>query len=95
MPSPAVPLPRGFARFPGALLTRIGSRIAARLAAHSPRPGESPLICTIPWFASVAEAWPGPVVYWLTDLIAEYESARRKSVGSHAKHATSRWRRRR
>ena len=74
------PLQRGFARLPDALLTRIGSRIAARLAAHSPRPGQSPLICTIPWFASVAEAWPGPVVYWLTDLIAEYESASRESV---------------
>jgi glycosyltransferase involved in cell wall biosynthesis len=74
------PLQRGFARLPEVLLTRIGSRIAARLAAHSPRPGQSPLICTIPWFAAVAEAWPGPVVYWLTDLIAEYENARREGV---------------
>jgi hypothetical protein len=74
------PLQRGFARLPDALLSSIGSRLAARLAAHSPHPGYSPLICTIPWFATVAEAWPGPVVYWLTDLIAEYESTRRERV---------------
>jgi hypothetical protein len=30
------------------------------------------LLCTTPFFAPVAERWPGPVVYWLADLVARY-----------------------
>ena len=36
-------------------------------------PERSPLICSTPFYAPVAERWPGPVVYYSTDLTAEYE----------------------
>ncbi len=75
-----MPLLRGFARAPMSWLARTGPSVLARLLAQTPDPERSPLICTTPFFASVAERWPGPVVYWLTDLIAEYSSARRREV---------------
>ena len=74
------PLLRGFARFPFSLLARTGPALAARLAENTTRPEQSPLICTTPYFASVSEAWHGPVVYWLTDLIAAYDGASRPAV---------------
>ena len=36
---------------------------------------DSPLICTTPYYAPVAECWPGPVVYYLTDLTKGYAGA--------------------
>jgi hypothetical protein len=35
----------------------------------------SPLICTTPYYAPVAECWSGPVVYYLTDLTKGYAGA--------------------
>ena len=67
-----LPLLRGFSRFPMAQLSRLGPSVVDRLLEQTPDPANSPLICTIPHFAFVAEAWPGPVIYWLTDLIAAY-----------------------
>ena len=75
-----LPLLRGFARPPISFFARTGSSVATRLVHQTPQPELSPLICTVPFFASVAERWPGPVIYWLTDLIAEYSSASRKQV---------------
>ena len=75
-----LPLMRGFARAPMSWLARTGPQVLARLLAQTPEPARSPLICSTPYFAEVAERWPGPVVYWLTDLIAEYSSADRASV---------------
>lgn len=70
------PLLRGFARFPISVVARTGVRIAERLLAHTPGDArDAVLVCTTPFFAPVAERWPGPVVYWLTDLIARYEGA--------------------
>ena len=43
---------------------------------HAEVPGEDVLVCTVPYFAPVAERWPGPVVYWLTDLITHYPSSK-------------------
>ena len=76
----SLPLIRGFARAPISWFSRIGPTVLARLLAQTPNPESSPLICTIPYFAPVAELWPGPVVYWLTDLIAAYASANRGQV---------------
>ena len=79
-----LPLLPGFAREPIAALVPMAPRVVERLLAQTP--GQTPnqthatLICTTPFFAPVAELWPGPVVYWLTDLIAEYPSANRRSV---------------
>ncbi len=67
-----VPLLRGFARWPFSALARTGTTVCKHLLALSPQPEESTLVCTSPFFAPVAERWPGPVVYWLTDLIACY-----------------------
>lgn len=67
------PVLRGAARLPFSLLERMGPALLGRLLAQSPVPARSVLVCTTPYFAAVAEGWPGPVVYWLTDLMAAYE----------------------
>ncbi len=67
-----IPLLRGFARWPFSAFARTGSTVSRHLLALSPQPEEATLVCTSPFFAPVAERWPGPVVYWLTDLIACY-----------------------
>ena len=67
------PVLRGAARFPSGLLERMGPALLRRLLAESREPARSVLLCTTPYFAAVAESWPGPVVYWLTDLMAAYE----------------------
>ena len=75
-----LPLLRGFARPPLSWFARTGPAVVERLLSQTSDPVNSPLICTVPFFASVAERWPGPVIYWLTDLIAEYSSADRAQV---------------
>ena len=74
------PLQRGYSRFPISLFYDFGSSLAARIARRCDDPANSPLICTIPFFASVAARWPGPVIYWLTDLIAAYPNADARQV---------------
>lgn len=71
---------RGYARFPFSLLAQTGQALASRLARRSADPRHSVLVCTTPFFAPVAELWEGPVVYWLSDLIAMYGAASYESV---------------
>ncbi len=66
------PLMRGYARTGLRWLASSGSSIASMMRAKTPQENASTLVCTVPYFASVAERWKGPVVYWLTDLIAAY-----------------------
>lgn len=66
------PLMRGYARTGLRWLASSGSSVAGMMRAQTPVEEASPLICTVPYFASVAERWKGPVIYWLTDLIAAY-----------------------
>ncbi len=68
------PLLRGYSRFPISAVYDFGAAVVKRLARQCEAPENCPLICTTPFFASVAERWPGPVIYWLTDLIAAYPS---------------------
>lgn len=75
-----LPLIRGYARPPLSAIWPTQKDVYERLLAQTPDPQNSPLICSVPYFAGVAERWPGPVVYWLTDLIAEYSSANRERV---------------
>jgi hypothetical protein len=75
-----LPLLRGYARPFFAKMVKTAPLIVERLQRQSFAPEQTPLICTIPYFAEVAELWPGPVVYWLTDLIAEYAGADREQV---------------
>jgi hypothetical protein len=69
------PLQRGYARFPIPQLFPFETAITERLKRRVPRPDRSILICTTPFYAPVAERWPGRVVYYLTDLTKEYASA--------------------
>jgi glycosyltransferase involved in cell wall biosynthesis len=66
------PLQRGYARFPVSSLLPIPPRIIPMLSATTDDAAESPLVCTTPFYAPVAEQWPGPVVYYQTDLTAAY-----------------------
>lgn len=75
-----LPLLHGFARRPLCWLAPMTPLVMERLLLQTATPEESPLICSAPFFAPVAERWPGPVVYWLTDMIAEYASANRRQV---------------
>lgn len=76
----SLPLLRGFARTPLRQLVPSAAAITRRLLRQTSSPETSPLLCTVPYFAPVAERWPGPVVYWLTDLIAEYAGANRRRI---------------
>ncbi len=67
-----VPLLRGFARWPFSALARTGATVCRQLLNTTPGDQAPVLLCTAPYFAPVAERWPGPVIYWLTDLIARY-----------------------
>ncbi len=69
------PLVRGYARAPMSKLLRTGPVLVRRLSRHAPTPSQSVLVCTTPHFAPVAELWPGPVVYWITDLMIRYQFA--------------------
>ena len=67
------PLQRGYAREALRQLVRFEDRMLRRLEdAAGGAPERSPLICSTPFYAPVAERWPGPVVYYSTDLTAEY-----------------------
>jgi glycosyltransferase involved in cell wall biosynthesis len=66
------PLQRGFARPPITWLAREGSRLSGRLARHSQDIQKSPLVCSSPHYAAVAEVWRGPVVYYVTDFFPAY-----------------------
>ncbi len=78
------PLQRGYARFPLAQLCRPGARQLARmrkvLRESGVKEDQAPLVCTTPYWAAVAEQWTGPVVYYLTDLMAAYRGADNDAV---------------
>lgn len=76
----SLPMLRGYSRPPLSWLAQTGRTVSDRLKVQAESPQNSPLICTTPYLAPVAEHWPGPVVYWLTDLIAMYSSANRRQV---------------
>jgi Glycosyl transferases group 1 len=65
-------LQRGFAKFPIMPIARESARIKLRLLRRSENAGQSPLICSVPHYAAVAESWPGPVVYYVTDRFVAY-----------------------
>jgi glycosyltransferase involved in cell wall biosynthesis len=74
------PIVRGYTRFPISYLVPTNRIVLELLLDSTPDPAHSPLICTIPYFAELAERWPGPVIYWLTDLIAAYDGANKDLV---------------
>jgi glycosyltransferase involved in cell wall biosynthesis len=66
------PLQRGYSRFPISRLYGLGRRQTRRMLRQTRDAAHSPLICTTPYYAPVAERWPGPVVYYQTDLTYAY-----------------------
>lgn len=69
------PLQKGYSREPIATLARAGSTQVERMLRIELNPADAPLICTTPYWADAAEEWPGPVIYYLTDLMAAYDGA--------------------
>ncbi len=67
------PLQRGYSRAPLRWAAPFQNSLMKRLLEHEPDPGRSPLVCTTPFYAPLAELWPGPVAYYSTDLTAAYE----------------------
>ncbi len=74
------PLQRGYGRFPIARLLPPETRILDRLLQRSANAEDSTLLVTSPFYAPVAELWPGRVVYYLTDLTKEYAGMNRNQV---------------
>lgn len=65
-------LQRGYHRFPLSLLSPWSAAQIRRMQRCSQDAENSPLICTTPFYAPVAEKWPGPVIYYQTDLTFGY-----------------------
>lgn len=80
VPAIRFPLQRGYSRQPIERLLGIRDRIRDLLLRHSTDPTVSPLICTAPFFAPVAEVWPGPVVYYSLDFTCAYEGLHAPTV---------------
>ncbi len=74
------PLQRGYARFPLSVCLSIGPRVGRMLASKSAKTSDAVLVCTTPYYAPVAEWWPGPVVYYQTDLTVAYAGANSNQV---------------
>ena len=66
-------LQRGYSRAPVRWIVRFERRVLRMLLAACPDAERSPLICTTPFYAPVAELWPGPVIYYATDLTVGYD----------------------
>ena len=66
-------LQRGYSRAPVRWILRFERRVLRMLLAACPDAEQSPLICTTPFYAPVAELWPGPVIYYATDLTVGYD----------------------
>ena len=67
------PLQRGYHRFPISILVQLGRAQTKRMLRFGENARQSPLVCTTPYYAPVAERWPGPVVYYQTDLTIGYQ----------------------
>jgi glycosyltransferase involved in cell wall biosynthesis len=68
------PLQRGYARLPMRWIAPFQAGMVKRMTAQTARPELSPLVCSTPFYAPVAELWPGPVIYYMTDLNVAYKS---------------------
>jgi glycosyltransferase involved in cell wall biosynthesis len=74
------PLQRGYGRFPIGQLLPIASKLVQRLLRHTEKGQPTTLVCTSPFYAPVAERWPGRVIYYLTDLTAAYPGMNRRQI---------------
>lgn len=67
------PLQNGYSRRLISWLLPYEHRLLKLLHAYCDNPRDSPLICSTPFYAPVAEKWPGPVAYYSTDLTFAYQ----------------------
>jgi glycosyltransferase involved in cell wall biosynthesis len=74
------PLQRGYARGHVERWARPSRLITRRLLEQSADSRKTALVCTSPFWAPIAEAWPGPVVYYVTDLMVAYEGLKASQV---------------
>ncbi len=74
------PLQRGYHRFPLSTLVKLGAAHTKRMRKAGGASINSPLICTTPYYAPVAEKWDGPVVYYQTDLTYGYANVNAAAV---------------
>lgn len=74
------PLQRGYARFPISRLFPFENGLAMRIQTTSHCPERTTLVCTAPFYAPVAERWPGHVIYYLTDMTKDYAGMDKKQV---------------
>ena len=78
------PLQRGYARAPVRWVMPFAPGVLRRLERMCAERGVAaegtPLICSTPFYAPVAERWPGPVIYYVTDMTAQYEGLDREQV---------------
>lgn len=66
------PLQRAYHRAPVSWLAQLGPRLSARLLRHTADANSAVLVVTTPYYAPVAEHWPGPVIYYQTDKTVAY-----------------------
>lgn len=69
------PLQRGYTQPPISWIARTQVTLTRQLQNRSENPSADVLVCTTPFYAPVAERWPGPVVYYLTDFTKGYAGA--------------------
>lgn len=74
------PLQRGYHCGTVEWLTRTSARDMGRLCRSCTDVRSSTLVCTSPFYASIAEQWPGPAVYYATDLTVEYDGVNAAKV---------------
>ena len=74
------PLQRGYHRFPLSTVVKLGAAQTRRMRKAGGASASSPLICTTPYYAPVAEKWDGPVVYYQTDLTYGYTNVNTSAV---------------
>ena len=74
------PLQRGYARDTISLLLPYERRLFSLMQRYDSVSIDSPLICTTPYYAPLAEKWPGPVIYYATDLTVAYAGVNPKQV---------------
>jgi glycosyltransferase involved in cell wall biosynthesis len=84
------PVQRGYFSFPLRHVVAEHRRIAEWLQRDAPDPGSTWLVCCYPHYSKVAELWPGPVVYYATDLFAKYEGRSYRSVAGLEKELSER-----
>jgi glycosyltransferase involved in cell wall biosynthesis len=68
------PLQRGYSNKLVNKILPFQDRLLRLLLRHCAEPEQCVLICSTPFYAVVAEKWPGPVVYYATDLTIAYET---------------------